>query len=128
MIDCPILQTLIHILALSQRGASVLYANYYIANGQELRESLFSMWLLTRGWFSYHVTTHASTSTLLSIFSGALCEIALYCSGGCWCSDVDTRRIIRSKTVQIMFSLEIHAFKAKADSQRISLLNLAAQI
>ena len=42
--------------------------------------------------------------------------------------NVDSQRIIRSKTVQIMFSLEIHALKPKADSQRISLPNLAAQI
>ena len=48
--------------------------------------------------------------------------------GGVGAVNVDSQRIIRSKTVQIMFSLEIHAFKPKADSQRISLLNLAAQI
>ena len=61
-------------------------------------------------------------------FQGPCVKLPYTTLGGVGAVNVDSRRIIRSKTVQIMFSLEIHAFKPKADSQRISLLNLAAQI
>ena len=61
-------------------------------------------------------------------FQGPCVKLPYTTLGGVDAVNVDSQRIIRSKTVQIMFSLEIHAFKPKADSQRISLLNLAAQI
>ena len=54
-------------------------------------------------------------------FQGPCVKLPYNALGG----GVGSRRIIRSKTLQIMFSLEIHAFKAKTDSQSISLLILA---
>ena len=65
---------------------------------------------------------------LLPSFQGPCVKLRYTALGDVGAVNADSRRIIRSKTVHIMFSLEIHAFKAKADSQRISLLNLAAQI
>ena len=59
-------------------------------------------------------------------FQGPCVKLPYTALGVVGAVNVDSRRIIRSKTVQIMFSLEIHAFKAKTDSQRMSLLNLAA--
>ena len=61
-------------------------------------------------------------------FQGPCVKLPYTALGGVGAVNVDSRRIIHSKTVQIIFSLEIHAFKPKTDSQRISLLNLAAQI
>ena len=61
-------------------------------------------------------------------FQGPCVKLPYTALGGFGAVNVDSRRIIPSKTVQIIFSLEIHAFKPKADSQRISLQNLAAQI
>ena len=58
-------------------------------------------------------------------FQGPCVKLPYTALGGVDAVNVDSRGIIRSKTVQIMYSLETHAFKAKADSQRISLLNLA---